>query len=88
MRICSLAAISTESARSNAGVLAAYFIGAEVNPDSAVRENELRVARSRIILDAPQMAGASRALDRGEQSDLRPQAGFALRGMGRSRSVK
>ena len=33
MRICSLAAISTESARSNAGVLAANFIGAEVNPD-------------------------------------------------------
>jgi len=48
MRICSLAAIFTESARSNAGVLAAYFIGAGVYRDSVVRENELRVARSRI----------------------------------------
>src|SRR5580704_2498780 len=41
MRICSLAAISTESARSNAGVLAANFIGAGVNPDTAVSRNEL-----------------------------------------------
>ena len=42
MRICSLAAISTERARSNAEVLAANFIGAKV--DTALRENELRVA--------------------------------------------
>ena len=48
MRICSLAAISTESARSNAGVLAANFIGAGVNPDTAVSRNELRMPRSRI----------------------------------------
>src|SRR5260370_26566071 len=63
MRTCSLAAISTESARSNAWVLAANFIGAGLNPGTGVSRKELRMHRSR-------MPGSGGFVDRARRRGL------------------